>query len=333
MSHDRQSRRGFARLAAGLAALPVLGALPAGPALAASAVAKHAGLARMRAMLVPFATAPFPYHGRVPDTGKPFFDTTGPGGQLGHDSPRGGVYYEAQTYSDNHVLVALPKGFDLRKPAAIVVFFHGNQATLQRDVVGRQRVLDQLQDADLNAALIAPQLAVDALDSSAGRFWQRHAFRRFMAEAAWELAALWGTRESRRVFAAMPIILVAFSGGYDPAIYAASLGGVGRRIEGFVLLDALFGEEDRFARWIGANHRHAFFFSTYTEAAAAENADVMQRLAAKGIGYATSRPKRLGPGQVSFLSTPGVDHRDYVTKAWVRDPLTWIFDRVDGFPR
>lgn len=284
-------------------------------------------------MLVPFASSPFPYDGTIPDTGEPFLDVTGPDGRRGHTSPRGGIYYEDPTYSDNRVLVALPSGFDLYKQAAIIVFFHGNQATLQRDVIGRQHVLGQLQDSNLNAALIAPQLAVDALDSSAGKFWQPWAFARFMAEAARELEAVWGEGRSRAVFARLPIIMVAFSGGYDPAIYAANWGGVGRRVIGMVMLDALFGEEDRFVTWIREHHRSAFFLSTYTEASAVENDEIRTRLADKGIASTTSFPKVLAPGELAFVGTPGVDHHDYVTNAWVKDPLSWIFDRISGFPR
>ena len=67
----------------------------------------------------------------------------------------------------------------------------------QRDVVGRQAVVDQLEASGLNAVLVAPQFAVDALDSSAGHFWLPGAFAAFMDEAAaWPGQALW--REIRR---------------------------------------------------------------------------------------------------------------------------------------
>lgn len=332
MSERTYSRRALGGLLARLAALSVLGV--SGPLeLAAGAAAAKGGLARMKAAYFPFATAPFPYDGPRPDTGAQFLDAKGKNGRIGHTSPRGGLYYEDETYSDTRVLVALPGGFDLKKKAAIVVFFHGNQATLQRDVVGRQHVLDQLQDSHLNAALIAPQFAVDALDSSAGRFWQPDAFAHFMAEAAAALAQLWGDKAARATFARLPIILVAFSGGYNPAAYVLTLGGVGKRITGVVLLDALFGETDRFVDWIETNHRSAFFFSAYTESSMAENALVRQQLVAERIACSTARPRALVPGGVTFLSTPGLEHRDYVTTAWVDNPLTWVLDHIPGMAR
>jgi hypothetical protein len=333
MAEAKLSRRKLGRLAAGFAGASVLEAAIPGLLAPANASGPRGGLPQMLAKLVPFASAPFPYDGIRPDDGNQFLDTTGPDGRVGHASPRGGIYYADQTYSDNRVLVALPGGFDPGRRAAIVVFFHGNSATLERDVIGRQRVLDQLQASHLNAALLAPQFAVDALDSSAGRFWQRGAFARFMAEGAAALAKLSGSREAQRHFAELPIILVAYSGGYNPAAYALAVGGVGRRIRGVVLLDALVGETDKFLAWIAAGRDSNFFFSGYSKAAADGNATVERQLSAEGISYSASLPRTLNPGSITFIETDDADHDGYVTNAWVPDPLTWLFDRVPGFPR
>ncbi|MDR3470783.1 MAG: hypothetical protein P4M09_03700 [Devosia sp.] len=327
MSGARLSRRSLGRLAASLAALTITGEAPALGAVPRSP------LPAMKAALFPFATAPFPYHGAKPDDGAEFMDVSTGNGRLGHTSPRGGVYYEDQTYSDNRVLVALPGGFDLRKKAAIVVFFHGNNSVLQRDVVNRQHVPDQLQESGFNAALVAPQFAVDALDSSAGRFWVPGAFAQFMAEAATALASLWGSRTARTAFGSLPIILVAYSGGYDPAAFVLTVGGVGRRVRGVVLLDALIAEDDKFAGWIGANRRSAFFFSGYSEASADGNGQLMRRLAARGIGYSTGLPRSLDAGDVRFVATADADHDAYMTEAWVTDPMAWLLQRVPGYPR
>jgi len=322
MSATRFSRRAFGSLAT----LSLLGS--AAPALAA---APRGPLPAAKGALLPFATAPFPYRGTRPDGGA-FFDVNDGDGRLGHTSPRGGVYYESSTYSDNRVLVALPAGFDLHRRAAIVVFLHGNNATLERDVLSRQRVLKQLQASSLNAALIAPQFAVDALDSSAGRFWVPGAFAQFISEAASALATLWGARTARSAFAELPIIVVGYSGGYNPAAYATTVGGIARRIHGLILLDALVGEENRFLAWITASHRWAFFFSAYSAATEDGNEGLTQKLAARGIRYSPGLPQALLPGEVNIVAAPGA-HDDYVTSAWVADPLTWLFDRIPGFSR
>ena len=118
--------------------------------------------------LASFEHSAFPYHGLIPnyqETGKtrPFLDVDD-NGRLGHSSPRGGIHWEDQTYSDRSVLLAAPQSFDPARPGVIIVFFHGNMATLSRDVIARQQIVRQLADLGLNAVLVAPQLAVDAQD-------------------------------------------------------------------------------------------------------------------------------------------------------------------------
>src|SRR5580704_12116100 len=175
-----------------------------------------APLADAKTRLVAFAASPFPYRGAVPDTGAPFLNVA-EGGRRGRQSPRGGLHWEDETYSDRRVLLHLPRGFEPGRPAMIVVFFHGNNATLERDVVARQQVPRQLDRSGLNAALVAPQFAVDTADSSAGRFWEKGFFARFLGEAGIELTRLCGDRRAARLFAAMPVVLVAYSGGYQAA--------------------------------------------------------------------------------------------------------------------
>src|SRR4029450_5129240 len=98
----------------------------------------------------------------------------------------------------------------------IVVFLHGNRATLERDVGGRQRVAAQIAEAHVNAVLVAPQLAVTANASSAGRFWEPYGFARFIGEAGAHLSRLHGDKRTRKTFATLPGVLVAYSGGYVP---------------------------------------------------------------------------------------------------------------------
>ena len=136
---------------------------------------------------------PFPYRGEVPDKNRPFLDVAD-GERRGHSTVRGGTYWEDQTYSDQRVLLHIPKGFDPRRPALMVVFFHGNEATLARDVRDRQAVPRQVAESGLNAVLVAPQFAVNALDSSAGRFWEPGVFAQFVREAGERLTQLYGDR-------------------------------------------------------------------------------------------------------------------------------------------
>ena len=145
-------------------------------------------------------------------------------------SPRGGIHWEDQTYSDRSVLLAAPQSFDPARPGVIIVFFHGNMATLSRDVIARQQIVRQLADSGLNAVLVAPQLAVDAQDSSAGRFWSPGGFAAFLGEAQTKLGELYPN--ARGAFRRMPVVIVAYSGGYLPAVYSLAVGGDQGRVRG-----------------------------------------------------------------------------------------------------
>jgi hypothetical protein len=307
-------------------------------ASANGAAAEHARklppLSEAKMAYVDFRYSPFPYRGIVPDKDIPFLDAVD-GTRRGHTSPRAQtVYWEDQTYSDRHALIYFPAGFNIEKPAVILVFFHGNGATLARDVVARQQVPEQLAQSGLNAVLIAPQFALDAVDSSAGNFWTPGVFSRFLDEAAGKMAKVFGRDDTRAMFARLPVVILAYSGGYDPAAYAIDVGGAAKRIRGVLLLDALYAEEDKFANWLARNRKSVFFFSAYTKSAAASNAALQEILSYQRVKFTTDQPSRLQAGAICFFATdPELVHDDLVTHAWVDNPVRWLLDRVSGYRR
>ena len=119
----------------------------------------------------------------------------------------------------------------------MVVFFHGHGADLARDVRDRQQVPEQITAAGMNAVLVAPQFAFDAANSSAGKFWEPNGFKRFLDEAAEKLARLYGDPRRVAAFAKMPVVIVAYSGGFGPTLSVLERGGVGSRVRGIVLLE------------------------------------------------------------------------------------------------
>jgi len=281
-----------------------------------------------RMELIPFEHAPFPYAGDIPGQNKPFLDVIA-GGRRGHTSPRGGVYFEDQTYSDRRVLLYVPPGFDPRRPAALVVFLHGNNAILMRDVVTRQQIPRQLAASGLNAVLAAPQFAVDALDSSAGQFWDPNVFSQFLDEAAVHLTRLSGDPGTRHLFHTCPIILAAYSGGYMPASAILQARGVNDRLKGVLLFDALYGEADTFADWILRQKTRIFFFSAYSASTRAQNLDLQRRLNETGISTQQQLPPRLVPGGIVFLSaSDSAVHNDFMSQAWTAQPLAAVLARL-----
>lgn len=295
--------------------------------------AQAAATKSAKTALVAFDNAPFPYSGQPPGQDKPFYDLE-QDGRRGHTSPRGGVYWEDVTYSDRRVLLHIPQGFNPALPALMIVYLHGNMTNLEGVVHRHQQVPKQVSQSGLNAVLVAPQFAVNALDSSAGRFYEAGHLRRFVEEAGMRLARLNGDARANAAIESLPVILVAYSGGYAPAAWAVHHGGIGDRLRGVILLDALYAERDKFAAWIERRRHSAFFFSAYSRSARDENIALQQLLAERGIDFQSTLPQRLGPGRVVFVATPDeVLHGDFMNRAWVDDPLRDVLARIPGYPR
>jgi len=321
----------MAMLAFGLLLAGCAGTTPAPTPTDMSATPKFSQSQGAQIAFADFRTSAFPYRGIAPNSehpeqAKPFLDVND-NGRLGHASPRGGTLYEDTTYSDRSVLLAASVAFDPRRGGALIVYFHGNQATLARDVVDRQQVVRQLSDSALNGVLVAPQLAVDALDSSAGNFWRPGAFAQFLDEAAAKLAELY-PEAPRGAFHRMPVYVIAYSGGYLPAAYSLNLGGVGERVRGVVLLDAIYGEADKWEQWVEEARGHAFFVSAYSLSSRDGNLDLKARLAKDGVQTMDGLPDSLRPGVVAFVDSGDVRHEDFVNSAWTGDPLKDIFSRI-----
>ena len=273
----------------------------AGPPPAGGAPGKPPGMSAIDGANVEFAAfqnSAFPYHGMIPnyqETGKcrPFLDVDD-NGRLGHSSPRGGILGRTRPTTTAPCCSRRRRLSIPASPGVIIVFFHGNIATLARDVVARQQIVRQLADSGLNAVLVAPQLAVDAQDSSAGRFWSPGGFAAFLSEAGGKLGDFYP--QARGAFRRMPVVIVAYSGGYLPAAYSLTVGGEAGRVRGVVLLDALYGEKDKFVRWIEGPGRNAFFVSAYSTSSREGALAVEAELRQAGLAVRTSC-RRSCPGR------------------------------------
>lgn len=331
-------RRGFVRLLAGLALLLPAGALakpppkssprpkpPAKPVPTAKPPPAPAVQRQAVTRILPFQSAPFPYRGLAEDGRTPFFNVA-QGNRRGRTTANGEVLWEDTVYADAGVLLHVPASFDPRKPVRLVVFFHGHSSSIDR-VVADMEIVRQITQADINAVLIAPQFAREAADSSAGKFWQPGAFARFLEEAAVRLTdAAAVNRAERPVVAAAlraaPVILVAFSGGYKPAAYVLDRGGATGRINGVLLLDALYDEEDRYARWFTAARALGFLVSLYTDSTAPRQAILMDKLRQRRIAFNTAVPGAVPPGTAAFVACGSImRHGRFVLDGPPRDPV------------
>jgi hypothetical protein len=288
-------------------------------------------LKEAKSQLVAFNASPFPYRSVIPGTNRPFLDIRD-GTKRGHTSLRGDVYWEEPTFSDRRSLLYLPAGYDPQRPSLIMLYLHGQGATLERDVMMRQAVPRQIAESGQNVALVAPQLALDAADSSAGNFWRPGHFATYIDEAAERLMRLYGDRAAGRTFNLASVVIVAYSGGYLSAAYALERGGAAHRIKGVILLDSLYGDEDKFAGWAAARRRQAFLLSAYTDSTKDENAALQGLLDKRRIPYVRSLPANLSPGTMAFVACGGLDmHGDFVTRAWRPDPLKQALSMIPGY--
>jgi len=288
-------------------------------------------LKQAKIALVAFNASVLPYRSVIPDTDKPFLDARA-GRKRGHTSANGDVYWEEPTYSDRRSLLYLPAGYDPQRSSLLVLFLHGQGATLERDVIARQGVPRQLAESGQNVALVAPQLAVDAADSSAGNFWKPGHFAAYIDEAAERLMRLYGDRRVGSHFNQAPVVIVAYSGGYLSAAYALARGGADHRIKGVILMDALYGDEDKFASWAAARRRQAFLLSAYSESTKDENATLENLLDKRRVPYTKGLPSELNPGTIAFAACGNLDmHGDFVTRAWRPDPLKHALAMIPGY--
>jgi hypothetical protein len=312
----KQAARNTAAAAAKPAPPPPAGPLP---------------LKEAKTQLVAFNASAFPYRGLIPGTNKPFLDARD-GRRLGHTTLRGDVCWEDQTYSDRRSLLYLPAGFNPQVPSLMVLFLHGQGATLERDVMQRQGVPRQIAESGKNVALVAPQLAFDAADSSAGNFWKPGHFATYIDEAAERLMRLYGDKRVGPQFNASPVVIVSYSGGYLSTAYALQRGGAVYRVKGVVLLDSLYGDEDKFAGWISARRQMGFLLSAYTDSTRDENASLQGLLARRRIPYSNALPQTLAPGTMSFVSCGSADlHGDFVTHAWTNEPVKQALAMIPGY--
>jgi hypothetical protein len=284
-----------------------------------------------------FRYGPFPYSGLGEDGRHPFYDTVDGLKRRGHRTPSGVVLWEGTTFGDNRVMLHVPAGFNPRRPALMVIFSHGHGSIIERTVTVDADLPRQIAESGANAVLVAPQFAYDAADSSPGKFLRPGGFARFIDEASAKLAQLMTPRGASLrwlsgVFNKAPVMLVAFSGGYKAAAFVLARGGAAHRMHSLVLLDALYDEEDKFARWFAGARSRAFLASLYTESTAPNQAKLRDMLARRRIASTTSLPAHFSRGAAVFVDSGSIErHKRFVLEGPPREPVKAILAATPGF--
>jgi hypothetical protein len=271
-------------------------------------------------------STPFPYTGKNIDPN--FFDVVDPKtGERFRTTRNLERLSEKDHYRDNSVLFHVPDQFDIRKPFTYIVFFHGNRTEI-RQFLKDYRLDEQMNKSMKNAILILPQLARNASDSSPGRFAVKNVFRSFMLEVAQVLTSKFGKNYQKR-FEQAPIVLVAFSGGYKPLACTLDRGGVGSRIKGVFLMDALYEDLYIFSKWILRNPCGGFFINLFTEESACEDKTriLAQFLREHHLPYAEEWPKGVKKGQISLVRS-SFDHMQIPIAGPPQEPLAKLLQNL-----
>jgi hypothetical protein len=161
------------------------------------------------------------------------------------------------------VIVHAPAGYDASAPLELVVYLHGylgcvsvlmGQGAARCDPKSPQTegwALGRVHDAaHTNTLFVVPQLAFMKRDGSPGRLGRPGGFRDFLEELL--RGPLAGPLGAPRALSDVKRIdLVAHSGGYRAALAILEQSGLSAsQIHSVVLLDALYAETDRFARYV-----------------------------------------------------------------------------------
>ncbi|MBF0295013.1 MAG: hypothetical protein HQL96_07460 [Magnetococcales bacterium] len=248
--------------------------------------------------------APFPYEGMAGDSDQPFFDHRDPvSGQRFHTTGAGDLFPESPHYRDDRVLIHLPPTFQPRKPFAILVFFHGHGAEIHRTLVEEMELLRQVNASGRNLVLVAPQMALEAADSSPGKLWRPLGFARLLGDVNRVLHNRMGKKFAAR-FQKAPVILAAYSGGYRAAAFALDRGFDRKRrgrLQGVILLDALYGDLDKFDRWLRRPGRK-FLVNLHAASTTPISLEFQQKLQARGQPWSDSLQRVSRAKSIHFLA-------------------------------
>lgn len=275
-------------------------------------------------------SAPFPYDGVVGESAQPFFDyRDAESGQRFHTTGDGVVYPEFPHYRDCRVLIHLPPGFDAEKPFDILVFFHGHHTELQRTLVQELALLRQVNASERNLVLVAPQMALDAADSSPGKLYRPQGFANLLGEVSQVLREEEGEELADR-FDQAPLLLAAYSGGFRAVAHTLERWVEqerNERLRGVILLDALYGELEKFDGWLRpAGGR--FFVNLYGPSSAPLSQELEQKLWVRGQPWSNSVLGGISSEGIYSLAV-GTSHESLFLTGPPRWPLAVILNKIE----
>jgi hypothetical protein len=185
----------------------------------------------------------------------------------------GALYDAAGHYSDNSVIIIVPKNWVASKNPDLIFWFHGWRNNIDSSL-SHFRLGEQFVDSKRNAILVFAETAKNSPDSYAGKLEQPGIFSKLVAD-------IFNLLENRNLIlpGAIPrnIVLAGHSGAYR--VMAKIIENGGLLISEVQLFDALYAEEDIFENWILSSGNHRFINIYTNHGGTAENSvAMMERL-------------------------------------------------------
>ena len=217
-------------------------------------------------------------HTSFPDTGRAnghFYDNI--------------LYDVAAHYTDNSVLIIVPKNIDVKKKVDLVFWFHGWNNNIDSAVI-RYQLASQFAASRLNAILVLAETAKNSPDSYGGKLENPGIFKALVHDVLKKLEAEKICKNCKPG----NILLAGHSGAYR--VMANILQNGGLPLKEVILFDALYSETDKFINWIKADSNHRFI-DIYTDGGGTdeETKNMMGLLARDDISYHSIEETSLTP--------------------------------------
>lgn len=191
--------------------------------------------------------------------------------------------------------------------------------------------------AGTDSLLVVPQLAWRARDGSPGRFAEDGFAARWLRAAAEAVPRDVGLAPD--VGARAPVILAAHSAGFETAHAILAHGGLGDRVRGVVLFDALYAREDDFGAWLaGAPERRRLLAWYASDRAPFRNGKALLDQLRRRLGRDRVHRHRRGPlgdalATRSYVLAFAPDRHADVPRRRLAPSLVALGRAPDGPPR
>jgi hypothetical protein len=182
------------------------------------------------------------------------------------------------------------------------------------DTFKRFHIAEQLAASGVNAVLVLPEGPKNAPDSFGGRLEETGVFASLVADVL-------STLKARGLVATTkpgPIVLAGHSGAYRVMAFILTRGGLTANVKEVYLFDALYGQMEKFARWIERFPGKLIDIYTAEGGTKDQSLDLMDDLRAWDVPFvavpeSAVTPDLLRKNRLVFIDSP-LAHDDVVAK-------------------